>query len=338
LLPSEKMKRRIEYGVLIILLVLPFSGVINVNILSLFLIYAIFALSVDFAWGYSGLLSFGQAAFFGIGAYTAALIKDIPFLNLTLFSLPLAIIITGLAAYLFSSFLFGGKKGVTGVYFSLITLATAFLLEKLANNLKSVGGYNGITGVPYLDFGAFDLARGIGQYLFVFAILILCYLLFRMIIHSNMGIIMQGIRDNEVRVSFLGYDIARTKIFIFTLTSMVSGLAGMLFAANQGYVSPSILGFGFSTEVLIWVAIGGRNTLLGPVLGAVIMSWLSYSLSGVLANAWFLILGILIVIFVIFFPKGIVGALFSYLGTLEKKQRNLTLKTPNSAPLEEGKQ
>lgn len=314
-------KARIEIIFLLVLIVLPFLNVININVMSLFLIYAIFALSVDFIWGYAGLLSFGQAVFFGIGAYTTAMLKDMEFFSQSFIALPIATIFAALIGFLLACFLFLGKKPISVDYFPLLTLAIAFLCERLVNNWSTLGGYNGIPGVPYLHFGSLDIGSGFGQYFLILIVIVLCYMLLKKIIDSNLGMVIKATRHNEQRVAFLGYNVPKIRIFVFTISTGMAGMAGMLFAANQGYVSPSVLGFGISTEVLIWVAIGGRGTLLGAVIGAIGLSWFAYNLSGVLANVWFLILGAMIVVFILFFPKGILGGLIEKLEYKRKVRR-----------------
>jgi len=227
-----------------------------------------------------------------------------------LLALPAAVAGTALLAWLLARFVFSGRLGLRGVYFAVVTLAVSYLSEKIADAGDTItGGQNGILqkvrlGVPGLSFH-----KGYGFYVCTAALLVAVYVLLRWFVASPAGLVLRGVRENEDRVALLGYDVAAVKRRAFVLSGALAGLAGALFHVHEGIVSPSSVGVQLSTFVLLWVALGGRGTLLGPVVGAVGLSYLNVRLSGTLLDTWLLVVGAVLVAVIMVFPAGLFGYL-----------------------------
>ncbi len=304
-----------------------------IKMLSLFLIMGILALSVDLLWGYTGLLSFGQAAFFGLGGYTYAittinlLCKVVPE-SLSHYSvtcrpgtayLPvmLGVLVPGVAALVLGYFMFYGR--VRGIYFSIITLCVPLILEHVATNMVEVqvgnipiGGYNGITDIPspalgFPGVGIFPLNTPHRFYLLVVSAALGTYLFSRWLVQTPFGRVLVSIRENEGRTESFGYDVRRFKLWVFTVAGAIAGISGLLFSTMGSYISPWSFNFVLSAESVIWVMLGGRGTLVGAFLGALVVQLLENILSGAFLYYWLLILGIGFVATVLVLPEGLVG-------------------------------
>lgn len=291
-----------------------------------FIIYGIFAMSLSLLWGYTGILCFGHAVFFGIGAYIMALVTKgmIPGLTGVFISSGFGILCacTGVAVFamVLGYFLFYGR--LSGPYLGVVTLTIAIVAERVATKWYYVGGFNGLNNVPSLSFFGFEVSSTYAMFYFILSVAILLYLFCDRLVRSPFGVILAAIRDNENRAEFFGYNIARYKVAVFTIGAVIAGIAGSLFASFTEFVSPTIVGFVLSTEVLIWVALGGKEVLLAAFLGAILVRVLEAYLSDMLAYYWILILGMFFVICVMFFPKGIFGTLLTekkHFGRKEKR-------------------
>lgn len=221
----------------------------------------------------------------------------------------LAIVIVMLFAVVLGYFLFYGR--LSGPYLGIVTLAIAVIAERIAVKWYYIGGYNGLINVPPLSIAGWELFNFKVLFYVILVIGLAVYLICNRIVRSPFGTILAALRDNEVRAEFFGYNIAQFKIVIFAIGAAVAGLAGALFAAVTEFVSPTMLGFGLSTEVLIWVALGGKEVLLASFLGAVLVRVLEAFLSDILTYYWILILGMFFVFCVMFFPKGVFGNLLA---------------------------
>ena len=276
------------------------------------LTYGLFALSLSFIWGQAGILCFGQAIFFGVGAYVMALVTlgRFPVLgDSQLMGLLLATVAAGGVAFVLGLFLFGGR-GITGAHLAVVTLCAAVIIEIAAGRWAFIGGFNGLRGVPPLTtpWQRDDIyLSGLETYFLVFAVLALVYFFLLWLTQTSFGTLLAAIRSNEVRTRFLGFDVTKAKLFAFFLSGMVAGLAGALFAAQFGFVSPQLIGFALSTEVLIWVAVGGRGVLLAAVVGALLVRWGEDQLSDQLGQYWLLATGLLFIIIVVMAPRGLFG-------------------------------
>jgi urea ABC transporter permease protein UrtC len=274
------------------------------------LTYGLLAMSLAFIWGQCGLLSFGHALFFGLGAYAMSLasLGLVPFLPpWPWLALLLAALIPALAAHLLGRFLFHGR-GLHGAYLAIVMLALAVIAERLATSWDYVGGLNGLMNVPpFRPWPGLDLVAPRPLYWSTLALALLAFLALEALTRSRWGSVLRAIRDHEQRTAFLGFDTAAYKTTAFTLSGAVAGLAGAAFATQFGFVSPPLIGFTLSTEALIWVALGGRTLLLAAFTGALAVRWLEGILSEQLGPSWLLAIGALFVTAVILFPRGLIA-------------------------------
>ncbi|EXX86401.1 urea ABC transporter permease [Paenibacillus darwinianus] len=316
---------------LVFLAVFPmFASEFRVELMGKFIVFILFAFSLNLIWGYTGLLSLGHAVFFGLGGYVLALsyslqdgvpsfmarfnIEEIPLLMRPLLSTPLALLlgllIPALLAGLIGYFVF--KSRVSGVYFSIITLALAKLFEMLIVNMQAyTGGFNGLMGLPRFPVGGEPMDL-VPYYYLVLAVTAAAFLFTRWLTHSHFGKVIKSIREDESRIRFLSYNPANYKIFVFAVSGLLAGLAGMLYVPMNGFISPQDSGIAMSTSLVIWLAIGGRGTLMGPIVGVLIVNWLSNLLSEQYPTLWQLILGGVMVLIVLYLPGGIYGAVESW--------------------------
>lgn len=309
--------RRVELFVLAAIAILPLVSQ-DVSLLDRFggyFLLAIFAMSVDLIWGHGGMFTFGHAAFFGGGGYLAAMLTthDGWILPLPLgVAMIVAVASTSLLAWALSYVVFSGRLALRGVEFAVVTLAVAVMVERLASAGGSVsGGQNGILtnsrlGVP----GVISLHRGVGFYVFSAVLAILSYLALQRFIRSRTGLALRGIRSNEDRIALLGYDVPGIKRRTFVIAGALAAFAGTVYFTQFGIISPRSVGVSASTLVLLWVVLGGRGTLIGPVIGAILLPYLTSSLSrGNLLDIWLVIVGVILVTVIVLLPSGIFGYL-----------------------------
>jgi len=302
----------------------------RLNLLAKFLTFAIIALGLDLLWGYTGMLSLGQGVFFGLGGYAMAMylkleasgsqipdfmnwsgLKSLPWFwapfRHAWFALPAAVIGPGLFAFLLGYLIFRGR--VKGVYFSIITQALALILSIFFVGQQAyTGGTNGLTNYEKV-FGHYVVAPGTQRALYSVTVvaLALVYLLCRFIVRSRFGRLLLAVRDDENRVRFSGYNVVLIKALVFGISGALAGLAGALFVPQVGIISPANLGVVPSIEMVVWVAVGGRATLSGAVLGAVAVGMGKSALSESFPAVWQLGLGALFIGSVVLFPMGIAG-------------------------------
>jgi urea transport system permease protein len=299
--------------------------------------YALLALSIDLIWGYAGILSLGHGAFFALGGYAMGmyLMRQIGtrgvyadpvrpdfmvFLNWPelpvywysfnhfAYAALMIVLVPGLLAFVFGWFAF--RSRVTGVYLSIITQALTFaLMLGFFRNNFGFGGNNGLT--DFKDILGFSIqAPGTRAALFAISCLALAlgFLICRAIISSKFGKVLIAIRDAESRVRFLGYRVESYKLLVFTLSACMAGVAGALYVPQVGIINPSEFQPGNSIEAVIWVAVGGRGTLVGPVIGALLVNYAKTTFTtGALAPYWLFLLGGLFVAVTLLLPRGIVG-------------------------------
>lgn len=287
-----------------------FKGYI-VFILPQYILFGVLAMSLAFIWGNAGILSFGQASFFAIGGYTfGLLIKYFPEVNLfflgLLFVLLLGFVIAAITGY----FLF--SAGVKATYFVLATLALSILTEQLAVTKSNLtGGWNGLfvdrININLANHNLLDLNGDFKIFYLILVVALIIYLILNYFENHKIGKVLRGIRENEDRMMALGYKISFYKTLAFGISGAIASVAGALYAIHASFISPSIAGVLFSTEVVVWVAIGGRFSLLGAFLGGISVSLLSNYLSTVTPQYWQLFLGIAFIITIIFFKDGLAG-------------------------------
>lgn len=317
-----------------------------------YLCYALLAVAVDLVWGYCGVLSLGHGAFFALGGYAMGMYlmrqigprgvygnpelpdfmvflnyKELPWFwhgfDWFPFAALMVLVVPGVLAFVFGWFAF--RSRVTGVYLSIITQAMTFaLMLAFFRNDMGFGGNNGLT--DFKDILGFSVqASETRLALFVVSALALAagYLICRALVTSKYGKVLVAVRDAESRTRFLGYRVENYKLLAWTLSAMLAGVAGALYVPQVGIINPSEFAPSQSIEMVIWVAVGGRGTLVGAALGALIVNAGKTWFTGVLPEAWLFALGALFVVVTLFLPKGVLG-----LGS----QISERLKKPAAAP------
>jgi urea transport system permease protein len=325
-----------------------------------YLCFAILALAIDLIWGYCGILSLGHGAFFALGGYAMGmyLMRQIGtrgvyanpvlpdfmvFLNWPelpvywwgfqhfAYAALMVLLVPGLLAFVFGWFAF--RSRVTGVYLSIITQALTFaLMLGFFRNNFGFGGNNGLT--DFKDILGFNVqSPGTRAALFMISALavMLGFIICRVIVSSKFGKVLVAIRDAEARTRFLGYRVEAYKLLVFTLSACMAGVAGALYVPQVGIINPSEFSPANSIEAVIWVAVGGRGTLTGAVLGALLVNYgKTYFTSGILAPYWLFLLGGLFVAVTLLLPRGIVGTIHHWRG--QRRERLQTARLTPEAP------
>jgi branched-chain amino acid transport system permease protein len=271
------------------------------------LILCLFALSFDLVWGYAGIMSFGQALFFGIAGYGVALMARDLGITSILLVLPAGLLIGFASAFLLGGFLLLGRHASSVIFVSLGTLTGAYTADRLARGWYYLGGQNGIPSIPAMTLGGYEFEEGPVFYYLVLAILVLIYLLCRFLVRSQFGLALAGLRESEQRIAFFGYKVQHLKLIIFSFSGAVAGLAGSLSAFHESFVWPSLLGVVVSTQVVLYVLFGGAGTLIGAVIGAIVIEAVSFWLSNTYKDIWPIILGVLLLLVILFRPAGLIS-------------------------------
>jgi branched-chain amino acid transport system permease protein len=292
----------------------PLFGSYQASRFALFMLYAFLGLSLAVVWGYTGVLSFGQVAFFGIAGYTFGVVS----VN---FATPagitaaflIAVVAAGLGALVLGYFMFYG--GVRDVYVTIITLVATLVLHTFMAQTAgaewtigeaALGGFNGMPTIPTLALGVGPAAFTFGDvtfYYLVLGLLAVTYLGLRALVNSDYGLVMVAVREDEDRTRMFGYDVKRVKLAVFAFGGALAGLSGVLYASWGNYVSPDVFSLASASLPVVWVSVGGRKTLLGAVVATIGVQYVSNFLSGELA---FVIVGTLLVAVILFMPEGAV--------------------------------
>ena len=321
-----------------------------VALIGKYLCYALLALSIDLVWGFCGILSLGHGAFFALGGYAMGMYlmrqigtrgvyahpelpdfmvflnwKELPWFwygfDMFWFACLMVVLVPGALAFVFGWFAF--RSRVTGVYLSIITQALTFaLMLAFFRNNMGFGGNNGLT--DFKDLLGFDLqsdATRCGLLIASAIALALGFLVCRIVVTSRFGKVLVAIRDAESRTRFLGYRVERYKLFVFTLSACIAGVAGALYVPQVGIINPSEFAPANSIEMVIWVAVGGRGTLVGAALGAVLVNFAKTWLTGTFPEIWLFALGGLFIFVTLFLPKGIMGLIHGILPRLRRVHR-----------------
>jgi urea transport system permease protein len=308
----------------------------TVSLLGKYLAYALLALSVDLIWGYCGILSLGHGAFFALGGYAMGMYlmrqigsrgvygnpvlpdfmvflnwKELPWywhgFDSFAFAALMVFLVPGLLAFVFGWFAF--RSRVTGVYLSIITQAMTYaLMLSFFRNDMGFGGNNGLT--DFKDLQGMNLqneATRAGLCAATAVALALGFAGCRLIVASKLGRVLVAIRDAEGRTRFLGYKVERYKLFVFVVSAMLAGVAGALYVPQVGIINPSEFAPANSIEIVIWVALGGRGTLYGAIMGAIAVNLAKSWLTGTIPEVWLFALGALFVAVTLFLPRGIAG-------------------------------
>jgi branched-chain amino acid transport system permease protein len=275
------------------------------------LILCLFALSFDLVWGYSGIMSFGQAVFFGSAGYGVALIaRDLGITSIFLV-LPAGVLIGFTFALLLGGFLLLGRHPASVIFVSLGTLTGSYAVDRLARGWYYLGGQNGIPSISSMTLGSYEFAEGPQFYYLALGFLIIVYLACRFLTRSQFGLALAGLRENEQRISFFGYKVQHLKAIIFSVSGAIAGLAGSLYAFHEGFVWPNMLGVVMSTQVVLYVLFGGAGTLIGAVIGTVVIESVSFWLSNNYQDIWPIILGVLLLLVILFRPAGLISLILS---------------------------
>ena len=323
--------------------------------------YALLALSLDLVWGFCGILSLGHGAFFALGGYAMGMYlmrqigargvygnpvlpdfmvflnwKELPlsWFGFSSFSYTVLMVflVPGLLAFIFGWFAF--RSRVTGVYLSIITQAMTYaMMLAFFRNDMGFGGNNGLT--DFKDILGFNIqAQETRAFLYLASVLALAasYLVARFMVNSAFGKVLVAIRDAESRSRFLGYRVENYKLLVFTVSAAMAGLAGALYVPQIGIINPSEFAPGNSIEAVIWVAVGGRGTLIGAVLGAFIVNYAKTWLTGSMPEIWLFALGALFIIVTLFLPKGIVGTMSAWLGAHKHSNKDVASVTKKRQP------
>lgn len=302
----------IELAMLALLLVVPFFLADRPELITLLtnvVILSLLALSFDLCWGFSGIMSFGQALFFGVAGYGVALVgRDLEFSQLWA-TLPLAMLVGGTLAAILAAFLLLGRKAPTSIFVAFGTLTGAYAAERLVAGWQYVGAGNGLSAIKLMAFGEYEFVEGLDFYAVALTALILIYAASRYLVRSQLGLVLAGIRQNEERLAFFGYRVQVFKAMVFSFAGMVAGLSGALYSYHQGFTGPSNLGPGLSTTAVIYCLFGGSGTLIGPVIGTMAIEVLSFVLADIEAirQFWPVLLGMVLLLVVTFQPTGLLG-------------------------------
>ncbi len=307
-------------------------GLFEIMQITQYVVLGVFALSLAYIWGFGGILSFGQSAFFGLGGYVFAVAA----INMgdTTVPLILSFLIPALFGAALGYFMFYGR--LSDVYLGVVTLVVTLIFWKLINHTSGaeyaigaarLGGFNGIPSVPILNVPGdadADLMPDVMFQVFM-AILIVVYVGLRLINASDFGRVSVSIRENETRASLLGYDVRRHKVVVFALGSGIAGLAGAMWATYQTFIDPNAFSLEMSAKALIWVMAGGVGTLAGPLVAVIALQWLSLKLGEINLINNFVILGTILILLVLVLPKGLLPSARMWierLVTVMRRQRD----------------
>jgi branched-chain amino acid transport system permease protein len=284
---------------------------------TLFLTYGLLALSLSIIWGYTGILSFGQVAFFGFAGYTYALVS----LNLggplgATVAFVAALVAATLSALLLGYFMFYGQ--VRDVYVAIMTLVVTLVVHTFMGQTAgsewsvgsvALGGFNGIPGIQNFTLGlagASVTLSGAAFYWFVLAVLLATYLGARALVNGRFGYAMVAVREDEDRTEMLGYDVRKVKLGVFTLAGTLAGLSGVFYVTWGNYVSPGVFSLTFATIPVVWVSFGGRKSLLGAVVGTVVIEWVRKWFSINASEFAIVFVGAILLVSILFLPRGVV--------------------------------
>ena len=349
----------ITFFVVVLCLPLLTDDVFWLNRISKFLVFGLLGLAIALSWGYAGVLNLGQGLFFGLGAYMFAMslklksgtslqqgsdkpVPDfmvwnaepgsptelccivpgswlwLPFQSQT-FGMIMAVALPILVAFIVGSAIF--RLRVSGVYVAIITLALVLLVRLLIIDAQPItNGFNGLTDLGWLNlFGVeFDPYMYETYYLVAVSCCVIM-LAARWLVSTRAGLILQSTRDDANRSRYLGYDVAAYQIFFFVVSAAIAGFAGMLYVVAAEFASPTFLDISFSISMVVWAAVGGRSSLIGAVIGAVLINSIEASVSEteIFKEAWKLIIGVIFIFVVLLLPRGIAGVARDFARWLE---------------------
>ena len=326
-------------AMLVVMFALPqITGLFGLVQATVFIAMAMVALSQGFIWGYGGIMSFGQSAFFGLGGYTYA----VAVMNLGDSDLPLllAVLLPAVFAAFLGYFMFYGR--ISDAYVGVITLTVTVILFNVMNSTAGdiyhignapLGGFNGMPSIPPLNMPG-DPATPLDPqqlYYVCMGLLIAVYAMLRLILATRFGRIAVAIRENETRAMLLGYDPRLYKLIVFTIGGGIAGLAGCLFTNWGGFISPTVFGLAQSAQIIIFVLVGGLGTLIGPIIGAVAIKYLITLIGTQQTLNADLILGVVLVGFVLLVPQGVVPLVRRFAQSITLPRRRVPVGAANEA-------
>lgn len=321
------------------------------NRYSKYLVYGMLGIAISLSWGYAGVLNLGQGLFFGIGAYALAMSlklasptslmqgSDTPVPDFMLwnaepgalthlccitkasflwipfqaqwFGILMGVALPVIVALIVANTIF--RKRISGVFIAIIMLALVLLVRLIVIDAQPMtNGFNGLTDLGWLTFGGFEFDPYLTEtfYLIAFS-LIAVLLLTRFLVQTRAGLILQATRDNPDRVRYLGFDVPGYQIFFFVVSAGIAGFAGMLYVVASEFASPTFMDLTFSISMVIWAAVGGRGSLLGACIGAILINTVEAAVSEteMFVEAWRVIIGLIFVLVVLFMPRGLAGAM-----------------------------
>ncbi len=362
----------------VILAMPAFMDAFWLNRIGKYLVYGMLGLAIALSWGYAGVLNLGQGLFFGLGAYMVAMSlklqsytslqqgSDTPVPDFMLwnaepgavtdlccisqasflwipfqaqwFGMVMSVVVPTIVAYLVGTAIF--RLRISGVYVAIITLALVLLVRLLIIDAQPLtNGFNGLTDLGWLTLGGFEFDPYlIETYYLIAGSLIIVLLAARWLVATRAGLILQSTRDDPNRARYLGYNVAAYQVFFFTVSAAIAGFAGMLYVLAAEFASPTFMDLAFSISMVVWAAVGGRNSLLGACIGAILINTVeaTVSESEMLKEAWKAIIGLIFVLVVLFLPRGLAGMAQDIVSFFEDKRRGVkTASQPSGAATSE---
>jgi branched-chain amino acid transport system permease protein len=303
----------LELALLVVFAVLP--GVLKdfwVVFMTRVLILALLGLSFDLVWGFAGIMSFGQALFFGSAGYGVALLARDAGVTSIFVVLPAALLIGLVLSLCVAGFLLLGRNPPSITFVALGTMTGSYAADRLARGWYYLGGQNGIPSIPPMTAGPTLFTEGWVSYYLALAVLVAVYLGCRFLVRSQLGLALAGIRINEARMAFFGYRVQSLKAIVFSVAGAIAGTAGGLYAFHEGFVWPNMLGVVLSTQIVLYALFGGVGTLIGAVIGVVVIEIVSFVLSDAYPTIWPVILGALLLVVILFRPTGLISLLLPH--------------------------
>lgn len=367
----------ILFIVIVLGLPLVMTDVFWLNRIAKYLVYGMLGIAIALSWGYAGILNLGQGLFFGLGAYMVAMSlklqsytslqqgSDTPVPDFMLwnaepgaptelccitsgswlwlpfqaqwFGMVMAIVLPVILALVLSSAIF--RLRVSGVYVAIITLALVLLVRLLIIDAQPItNGFNGLTDLGWLTIGGFEFDPYLVSTYYIVAVSICVVLLAtRWLVSTRAGLILQSTRDDPNRSRYLGYDVAAYQVFFFTVSAGIAGFAGMLYVIAAEFASPSFLDITFSISMVVWAAVGGRSSLIGAAIGAILINTIEATASEteMFREAWKLIIGVIFVAVVLYMPRGLAGLARDAVGLFAQPRDSGKTRTARSgAPAE----
>ncbi len=322
-------------AVLAIALIYPLTtSTFRVSNVAFLLTFVFLGLSLGIIWGYADIFSFGQVAFFGVAGYAFGIVGgNIGGPEGTMIAFIVAVLIASLFALLLGYFMFYG--GISNVYVAIVTLVVTLVLFTFIGQTAGsqwaigdvrLGGANGMTGIPNLEFGLGSTSIVLVDevfYYFIIGLIVTMYLGFRILVNSDYGYAMVAVRENPDRTEMFGYNTQMIKLQVFTIGGALAGVGGVMYASWSNFISPDVFSLSFAVLPIIWVATGGRKTIVGMILGTYAIEYLRQQLAGTGTEFAIIIVGAILLIVILYLPEGVVPRLHDRYPDIKKRIRSL---------------